>query len=103
MHISCNTPGYCLVSTYIEEGLDERNWLDKTNVLIRLDLEEPRAFYLSKTHNTTGTYWEETHGTMSNDGSRIVWACNWNRNPGSEEVFLLQLDMPPGWAGLTGG
>lgn len=38
---------------------------------------------------------------MSNDGSRVVWACNWNRNPGSEEVFLLQLDMPEGWRELT--
>lgn len=101
VHISCNTPGYCLVSTYIDEGLREQNWLDKTNVLIRLDPGEPGVYYLSKTYNTTGTYWEETHGTMSNDGSKIVWACNWNMNPGSEEVFLLQLDMPPGWVDLT--
>ncbi|RJP35007.1 MAG: hypothetical protein C4536_01610 [Actinobacteria bacterium] len=101
VHISCNADGYCLVSTHIEPGADERNWLDRTNVLIRLDPRHPRAFYLSKIYNTTGEYWEETHGAMSNDGSRMVWACNWNRDPGCEEVFLLQLDMPSHWRELT--
>jgi hypothetical protein len=102
IHISCNTPGYCLVSTHIAPGVAERNWLDRTNVLIRLDSAKPRAFYLSKTYNTTEAYWEETHGTITRDGSRIVWACNWNRDPGSQNVFLLQLDMPPDWRNLTG-
>lgn len=53
-------------------------------MLVRLDAEEPRAFYLSKTYNTTGAYREETQAAMSNDGSRAVWACNRNRHPGSE-------------------
>ncbi|MBN2028017.1 MAG: hypothetical protein JW854_14805 [Actinobacteria bacterium] len=101
VHISCNADGYCLVSTHIEPGVPERNWLDRTNVLIRLDPEEPGVFYLSKIYNTTEAYWEETHGAMSNDGSRIVWACNWNLDPGSEDVFLLQLDMPANWRELT--
>jgi len=101
VHISCNADGYCLVSTHIEPGVPERNWLDRTNVLVRLDPDEPRAFYLSKTYNTTAAYWEETHGALSNDGSRMVWACNWNRDPGTEEVFLLQLDMPRDWRELT--
>lgn len=87
-HISCNAPGYCLVSTHIEPGVPERNWLDRTNVLIRLDPDTPRTFYLSKTYNTTREYWQETRGATSKDGSRAVWACNWNRDPGSEEVFL---------------
>jgi hypothetical protein len=103
IHISCNAPGYCVVSTHIDPGAAESNWLDKTNVLIRLEPKRPRAFYLSKTYNTTGTYWEETHGAITEDGSRIVWACNWNRDPGSEKVFLMQLDMPPNWRELTGG
>ncbi len=94
VHISCNADGWCLVSTHIEPGVPERNWLDRCNVLVRLDPDEPRAYYLSKTYNTTGAYWEETQAAMSNDGSRAVWACNWNRDPGSEEVFLLRLDMP---------
>lgn len=101
VHISCNADGYCLVSTHIEPGVPERNWLDRGNVLVRLDPRGARVFYLSKTYNTTAEYWEETQGVMSNDGSRVVWACNWNRNVGSEEVFLLQLDMPQGWRGLT--
>lgn len=101
VHISCNADGWCLVSTHIEPGVPERNWLDRCNVLVRLDPDEPRAFYLSKIHNTTGAYWEETQGAMSNDGSRVVWACNWNLDPGSEDVFLLQLDMPAGWRELV--
>jgi hypothetical protein len=101
VHISCNADGYCLVSTHIEPGMPERNWLDRGNVLVRLDPDEPRAFYLSKIYNTTGEYWEETHGAMSNDGSRIVWASNWNLDPGSEDAFLLQLDMPLNWRELT--
>jgi len=101
VHISCNADGYCLVSTHIEPGVPERNWLDRTNVLIRLDPQTPEVFYLSKIYNTTEDYWEETHGAMSNDGSRIVWACNWNLDPGSEDVFLLQLDMPVNWRELT--
>lgn len=102
LHVSCNAEGYCLVSTHIEPGAPERNWLDRCNVLVRLDPREPRVFYLSKTYNTTAEYWEETHGAISNDGSRIVWACNWNRDAGSQEVFLLRLDMPRDWRELTG-
>ncbi len=100
VHVSCNADGWCLVSTHIEPGVPERNWLDRTNVLIRLDPRGARAFYLSKTYNTTLGYWEETHGSLSNDGSRAVWACDWNRDPGAEKVFLLRLDMPPGWTDL---
>lgn len=101
VHISCNADGYCLVSTHTEPGAPARNWLDRSNVLVRLDPRDPEVFFLSKIYNTTGAYWEETQGAMSNDGSRMVWACNWNRDPGSEEVFLLQLDMPQGWRELT--
>lgn len=101
VHISCNADGYCLVSTHIDPGVPERNWLDRCNVLVRLDPDDPKVFYLSKIYNSTLEYWEEPHGAISNDGSRVVWACNWNRDPGSQEVFLLQLDMPRGWRGLA--
>ncbi len=90
-----------LVGLTLADRRLERNWLDRTNVLIQLDRESPRAFYLSKIYNTTEAYWEETHGAMSNDGSRIVWASNWNLDPGAEDVFLLQLDMPLGWRELA--
>ncbi|MCU0275259.1 MAG: hypothetical protein MUF02_00100 [Acidobacteria bacterium] len=103
VHISCNTPGYCLVSTNIAKEAAERNWLDRGNVLIRLDATAPRVFMLSKIYNTTREYFEETHGTMSRDGSRIVWAANWNRDVGQERMCLLQLDMPSNWKKLTGG
>jgi hypothetical protein len=62
---------------------------------------DPRAFYLAKVYNTTGSYWEETHATITTDGSRVIWATNWGQNVGQEEIFLMQLDMPPNWRELT--
>jgi hypothetical protein len=103
VHISCNAPGYCLVSTTIAGNAPEQNWLDRSNALIRLDATHPRVFLLSKVYNTTETYFEETHGAMSRDGSRIVWATNWNQNVGRERMCLLQLDMPSNWKELAGG
>lgn len=95
VHISCNCLGWCVVSTYIEPGAEARNWLDRSLILLRLDARHPEAFYLAKLHNTTGTYWEETHATISNDGARVVWADNWGQSVGQEKCFLMQLDRPP--------
>jgi len=97
IHISCNVPGYCVVSTNTEPGLPEQNWLDRTVTLIRLDRSAVKVFYLAKVYNTTGDYWEETHGSITNDGSKVVWADNWGQNVGQGQVFLTQLDMPAGW------
>ncbi|MCU0236325.1 MAG: hypothetical protein MUC72_04480 [Acidobacteria bacterium] len=102
VHISCNAPEYCLISTTIARNTPERNWLDRSNALIRLDATHPRVFLLSKVYNTTEAYFEEAHGTMSRDGSRIVWAANWNQNVGQEKMCLLQLDMPSNWKELAG-
>lgn len=95
VHISCNCDGWCVVSTYTEPALPEQNWLDRTIVLARLDRNNPAAWYLAKVYNTTGSYWEETHATMSSDGSKVVWASNWGLDIGLEQVFVMQLDMPP--------
>ncbi len=100
IHVSCNFPGYCLISTYIEPGIKEQNWLDRSIVLVKLDRENPQIFYLAKVFNTTQEYWEETQATISNDGSKVIWASNWNQNVGEEKVFLLQLDMPADWTAL---
>jgi len=94
VHISCNFPGYCVVSTNIEPSVPEQNWLDRTITLVKLDQTQPRVFYLAKVYNTTGAYWEETHATITNDGSKVVWVSNWGQDVGQEKVFLLQLDMP---------
>ncbi len=101
VHISCNVPGWCVVSTYIEPGLPEQNWLDRKIVLVRLDRASPRTFYLAQVYGTRGQYWEETQATISNDGARIVWATNWNQNVGQlpERVWLMELNMPAGWMG----
>lgn len=100
VHISCNTPGYCVISTYNSPDEPERNWLDRTIIFVKLDPDQPRCWYLAKVHNTTKAYWEETHASISRDGSRIVWASNWGENAGREIVFVMQLTMPPGWRTL---
>jgi hypothetical protein len=97
VHISCNVPGYCVVSTYCSPGKPERNWLDRSMILVKLDPEAPKAWYLAKIHNTTGTYWEETHATITRDGKQIVWASNWGKQVDRKTVFTMQLTMPPGW------
>jgi hypothetical protein len=81
--------------------LPEQNWLDRCLVLVRLDRTQPQGFYLAKTYNTTAAYWEETHGIISSDGTKVVWVCNWNKSIGAEKVFLMQLDMPGNWKELT--
>jgi hypothetical protein len=104
VHISCNAPGYCVVSTYYESEAPERNWpeknwLDRSIILVKLDPDRPQAWYLANVHNTTGAYWEETQASISRDGSRIVWASNWGAGPGQEQVFVMELVMPPDWRG----
>jgi hypothetical protein len=100
VHISCNYPGYALVSTTMPPGVAEQNWLDRAIVLVRLDRFRPHVYYLAKIHNTTNLYWEETHGSITNDGRKVVWADNWGqwgKTDGDEKMFLMQLDMPPQW------
>lgn len=97
VHISCNVPGYCIISTNTEPKLPEQNWLDRTITLVKLDRRRPRVYYLAKVHGTRGEYWEETQATITNDGAKIVWATNWNKDVGKEKVWLMQLDMPAGW------
>ena len=100
VHISCNFPGYCVISTHIEPGVPEQNWLDRTIVLVKLDSKDPQVFYLAKLYNTTKEYWEETHATITNDGSKVIWASDWGTNVGKEQVFVMQLDMPDNWTKL---
>jgi hypothetical protein len=100
VHISCNYAGYCLISTTIPPSAPEQNWLDRCNILVRLDRNKARAVYLAKIYNTTQQYWEETHGTISNNGAKIVWADNWgNSLPEGQtpQMTVTQLDMPPNW------
>jgi len=96
VHISCNAPGWAVVSTYTEPGRPERNWLDRCIVLVRLDARRPEAYYLAKVYGACGAYWEETQATISADGSRVVWAATWDRDVGRERPVLMQLDLPKG-------
>jgi hypothetical protein len=106
VHISCNAPGYCFISTTIPKGATEQNWLDRSLVLARLDRNYPRVFYLAKLYNTISeeprVYWDETHGSITNDGSMLVWAENWGNHVGEAQIFMMQLIMPSNWRGLTG-
>jgi len=73
---------------------------------VRLDRENPRVFYLAKLHNTISEepriYWDETQGTISVDGSTLLWVENWGENVGEESFFLVQLSMPENWKALSG-
>lgn len=100
IHISCNFPGYALISTYTAPDEPEQNWLDRTVTVAALNPANPRVFYLVKIYGTTGAYWEETHATISVDGSRVLWTTNWNLNVGQERVWEVQLDLPAGWTSL---
>ena len=100
VHLSANCPGYCVVSTSTKPSVRERNWLDRSIILVRLDPRQPRAWYLAKVHGTDGGYWERTQATIAGDGAAVLWASNWNENVGKEEVFLIQLSMPKDWRNL---
>lgn len=94
IHISCNAPRYAVVSTHQEPGRQERNWLDRSIILVKLDPEASEAYYVAKIHNATEEYWEETHATISNDGRTVVWAANFGIDVGEEKGFLLRVDLP---------
>lgn len=103
VHISCNAPGFCVVSTVTEPNRPEQNWLDRTIMLVRLDRNHPRVVYLAKVHGTASAYWEETQATISRDARKVVWATNWNRAVGQERVWLMELSIPPAWLEALGG
>lgn len=97
IHISCNAPGWCVISTFTEPDAPEQNWLDRTITLARLSANAPRVFYLAKVYGTAGAYWEETQASASTDGSRVVWASNWSQSVGQERVWLMQTNLPTAW------
>jgi hypothetical protein len=100
-HISANAPGYCVISASHEPDAEEGYWFDSSIVLVKLDPNNPRVFYLSKIYNVTVPsprwYWDEVHATISSDGLKLVWACNWNLAIGQEKIFLMQVDLPENW------
>ena len=95
LHICCNTPGWCLITPHIQPDAPERNWMDRTIILVRLDPEAPKVYALAKLHHDSLEYWEETQGVMTNDGSRVLWISNWGRDPGSNMVSLMEALVPP--------
>jgi hypothetical protein len=96
VHISCNANGYAVVSTYNNPGIDEKNWLERSIILVKLDSQAPpEVFYLAKTHNTRWDYWQETQATITNDGTSVVWVANFNLPPPPDPpiVYVLRLDL----------
>jgi hypothetical protein len=96
VHVSGNSSGWAVVSTDTGPNAPDHNWLDRTVTLVSLDPARPRVWYLAKVANTTQEYWEETHASITRDGSKVVWASNGGKNVGKEQVFLMQLAMPTG-------
>lgn len=94
VHVSANCPGWCVVSTHLEYSDQGQNWLDNVLLLVRLDSGAPKAWYLAQVFSTRGEYWEESHATLSRDGSTVLWATNWGRQKGANRVFLMRADLP---------
>jgi hypothetical protein len=96
VHVSCNAPGWCVVSTTHVPGTPDVNWLERTLTLVRLDRAAPRVFCLAKIHGENGTYWDETHGTITRDGRKVVWTTNWGQNVGQDpaRVWDMVLGVP---------
>jgi PKD repeat protein len=104
VHVSCNTSGWCVVSTYIAPNLTADNWLDRKNILVKLNASNPRAWYLSHIYGVDGSNLdlEQTQAAITVDGTRIVWATNWNQNVGSKKVWDMEIDLPAGWKTVLG-
>jgi len=94
VHVSCNAPGRCLISTSQETSEAGRNWLDGAMVLVVLDPAAPKVARLAAVEGVAGAYWEETHGALCANGRQVLWATNWGRNVGEERVFVMQLAVP---------
>jgi len=47
----------------------------------------PGVYYLAKVYGTTESYWEETQAAISRDGTKVIWATNWNENVGEDRVW----------------
>jgi len=43
----------------------------------------------------------ETHGSITNDCSLLVWADNWGKNLGNPDVFMMVLVMHADWQQIT--
>ncbi len=93
IHVSCNTPGWCVVSTHQQPGRKANNWLSRKIVLVKLDRRRPEVYYLAPVYSGYKKYWEETHATITRDGRVVVWASNWGRDVGQEKVFVMRLDL----------
>lgn len=100
IHISGNHAGYVVISTVLELEPRGRSWLDNCIILVRLDALHPRAVYLAQVVSERKDYWEETQASITRDGRAVVWATNFGRHPGKQEVSLMRLDMPPDWHSL---
>jgi len=98
--MSGNYPGYCVISTQIEEGEKGRNWLDNTLLLVKLRRSGPEAFYLARNFSVRKEYWDESHATITRDGRSVLWATNQGTHAGRNQPFLLLLAMPPSWQEL---
>lgn len=121
VHVSCpDSGGWCIVSTYAPGEPDPGlGWPAYTNELLRVKLDgsEVRRLAHHRSRAANG-YNYSPRATVSRDGSRLVFASNFNlqqiqgRPADYSDAYLIQLAggapapppvPPPGGGGGTGG
>jgi hypothetical protein len=104
--LAYDKPGWVLVSTYSGGYPDAYTWMDDQVFAVELKAGG-RVVRLAHTHSLVDQdqehdYWAEPQATVNRDFSRVLFTTNWGRS-GSEDVEMLLIDLPSGWAGGDGG
>ncbi len=111
MHESCRNsqlPGWCLVSTfdYVQKlTASSGDWLpfenevfllktDGSKTVKRLAHHYSRRYSPATPDSDTSNYFAEPHATISPDGSKVIFASNWEQDIGatnSVDTYLIDL------------
>jgi hypothetical protein len=96
IHISGNSfkkPGWVLVTTY-GSGWGTA-WMEDQIFMLETK-ENPQIWRVSDSFNSyTGNYNSEAFGTISDDGTKVVWAGNWDDSEGKIDTYII--DLPDNW------
>lgn len=94
---SIRRPGWVFV-TYAGNPADvarRRGWAPFAREVIALKIDGSGEFRrVVHTHSVRHDYWNEAQASPSPDGTRIIWASNWDRAGGPVHAFVARLEWP---------